>query len=432
MNRTFGIVIAAALISAARCQSGPGSGQSTPDRTEVVLVGTIHHFQLYHPDNTPTHLRAMLNHVRPDVIAVENPRDWQATGRHLWTQLPEYSVAEEYGRDHHVPVVGFGVDPELDCPPPPPPQSLDPTARFAKSADVLRGRGAWEALMAFGEESWAFAAAQDRIELKRMEPVSREAMTDSATIRLHNGAAHHIAEAARQYPGRRVAVLVGSSALYPLSVRLRTDPHIALLDARRFLPTVPEVVAAQRVPDAVLLLGASLDGWSLPNMPQGRALTRAQTLLRWLQPRDPEGSLVTYYTAKWQMLFGRYDEAAHLLDQLIAKPSEAELPWLANSEWSWPPWSRVDLKARFTRATLHDLTRDRAAAQALYRDLLRRVPSPQLRPRTGSPNSYYDLREYLEDLVREPYRGGPWETFRVQESRRCWPPDHIPADVWPR
>lgn len=431
MNRSFGIAATAALLNTAACLPKLASQQNPPDRTEVVLVGTIHHFQLLHPDNTPTQLRTLLYRIRPNVIAVENPPDWQRAGRHLWTQLPEYYVAEEYGRDNHIPVVGIAEVPQLDCPTTHPPQTPDRTTRFANSADGLRSLGAWEALMAFGEQTWGFAAAQDRIDLERMEALSRKALTDSASIRFQDRLASQISELARQYHGRRIAVLVGSSALYPQSLRLGKDPRIALLDARTFLPTRSEVDTARRISDAVLLLGASLDGWSVPNMPHARDHGRTYALLLWLQARDSEGSIATYYMAKWQMLFGRYDEAARLLDELIATRRPTELPWLPNSEWSWPPWSRIDLKAQFTRATLHDLTGDRTAAQRLYHELLARVPGLQLRPRVRSPNSYYDLTAYLEDLAQEPYRGGSWEAFRIQESRRCWPPAQVPDDVWP-
>lgn len=75
---------------------------------------------------------------------------------------------------------------------------------------------------------------------------------------------------------------------------------------------------------------------------------------------------------------------------------------------------------------------DRAAAQKLYQHLLARVPSQQLRPRVRGPNSYYDLKGYLRDLSEEPYRNGSWEAFRILESRRCWPADQVPSDVWPR
>ncbi len=432
MNGVFGIPVAAVLLSLA---SGPlelAGQENAPDRTEIVLVGTIHHFQLLHPNNTPTHLRALLHRVRPDVIAVENPPDWQRAGRHLWTQLPEYYVAEGYGRDNDIPVVGIADVPQLDCPGTQLPQSLDRARRLANSTNALRSLSGWEALMAFGEESWGFSAAQDRIELERMEPLSRKALRDSASVRFQDRLAAEIISLARQHSGRRIAVLVGSSALYPQSMRLRKDPRIALLDARTFLPTRSEVEAARRIPDAVLLLGASLDGWSVPNMPHARNHDRTHELLSWLQARDSEGTFVTYYMAKWHMLFGRYEDAARLLDQLIATRPATELPWLPNSEWSWPPWSRIQLKALFTRATLHDLMGERLAAQTLYKELLARVPSEQLRPRVRSPNSYYNLRGYLADLAREPYQGGSWEAFRVQESRSCWQPDHVPRDAWPR
>lgn len=254
MNRASSLLITAALFIMASCLPNLACRQTAPGRTEVVLVGTIHHFQLLHPDNTPAHLRALLQRVRPDVIAVENPPDWQSAGRHLWTQLAEYYVAEGYGRDNHVPVVGIAEIPQLDCAATEPPQALDRSTRFANSADGLRSLGAWEARMAFGEESWGFAAAQDRVEFERMEPSSREALTDGASIRHQDHLAAQISAVARQYRGRRIAVLVGSSVLYPLSIRLGKDPAIALLDARTFLPTSAEIDAARRIPDAMLLL----------------------------------------------------------------------------------------------------------------------------------------------------------------------------------
>jgi hypothetical protein len=160
--------------------------------------------------------------------------------------------------------------------------------------------------MGFGEKSWGFAAAQDRIELERMEPYSREMLTDSATNRAQDRMAGEIISAAQRYRGRRIAVLFGSSQLYPVSVRLRNDPRISLIDVRSLLPTASEVEAARQVADAVLLLGASLDGWSVPNMPHARDHRRTQALLSWLEEHDPEGTFAAYYQAKWYMLFGNY------------------------------------------------------------------------------------------------------------------------------
>jgi hypothetical protein len=90
------------------------------------------------------------------------------------------------------------------------------------------------------------------------------------------------------------------------------------------------------------------------------------------------------------------------------------------------------LKALFARATLHDLMGEHGEARELYNELLARVPGVQLRPRFRGPNTYYDLRAYLEDLVREPYRGGSREAFRARESLRCWEPGQLPPDAWPR
>lgn len=376
-----------------------------------------------------------MERVQPDVILEgDNPPDWQEAGRHLWTQLPDYYVAETYGREHQIRVLGIAQAPRLTCSPgPATAASGDRVRRFGQAAKALRNLGAWEALMAFGEDSsWGFAAAQDRIELERMEPASRAMLTDSATIREQDRTAAAIIDVVQRYPGRRIVVLFGSSQTYPVASRLRRDPHVSLLDVRGFLPTASQVEAARRVADAVLLLGASLDGWSLPNMPQARDHHRTRALLAWLDQHASERTLAAYYHAKWDMLVGKYDDAARLLDQILEAHPDVDLPWLPNSEWSWPPWSGLEMKARFTRATLHDLMGEHAQARALYRELLAEVPAAQLRPRFRGPDRYYDLTVYLEDLAREPYRGGPWEAFRAQESLRCREPDRQPDHTWPR
>lgn len=429
MNVVFGLLPGVLALGAAQAEL---LGQArVPVRTEVVLIGTIHHFQLLHPDNTPAHLRAVLSRIRPDVIALENLPDWQRIGRHLWTQLPEYYVAEEYGRENQVPIVGIAGRSESACSWREPALEIDREQRFRHSVDGLRRLGAWEALMAFGEQGWSFTTAQDRIDFELMEPFLHEALRDSASVRFHNALAQQVIAVARQHRGRRVAVVVGSSALYPLRMRLAVDSGIALIDVREFLPAQSDVDAGRRVTDAVLLLGASLDGWSVPNMPHARNHQRTSALLAWLETHDAEGLFTTYYRAKWHTLFGRYEQAAQLLSQFIGADRDTELPWLPNSEWAWPPWGRLRHKALFARAVLHDLTGERAAAQKVYRDLLTLVPAEQLSPRVRGPDSYYDLRAYLTDLIREPYRGGPWEAFRVQEARRCWSAGRKPSSLWP-
>lgn len=91
------------------------------------------------------------------------------------------------------------------------------------------------------------------------------------------------------------------------------------------------------------------------------------------------------------------------------------------ADWSWPPWSRLQDKVIFTRATLFDLQGQHEKALMLYRKLLSELAKEQLTPEERSSHSYFNLASYLESLIREPYRGGPWEAFRTLDARRCRP-----------
>ncbi len=84
-------------------------------KTEVVLIGGIHFNHLLHPDNSPAHLRALLKRLEPDVIALENPPEWQEEARHYWTYLPEYYVGELFAKENGLPVEGIDWQGPLDA-----------------------------------------------------------------------------------------------------------------------------------------------------------------------------------------------------------------------------------------------------------------------------------------------------------------------------
>lgn len=389
-------------------------------RTEVVLIGTIHHFQLLHPGNTPAHVRATLANVRPDVIGIENVEEWQQGGKRLWTHLPDYSVAEGYAREQDVPVAGIAHVPIGACPWAEPDRGRSRQQRFEQARGTLTGLREWEASMTSGAPGWGFAESQNRFDWAGMEPFLRESLADSAFNRMQDRYAERIRAIAQQYRGRRIAVLVGTSALYALRTRLASDTSIRLLDVRNFLPRPEDVTASLTADDAKLILGASLDGWTALGFPETRSGERTTALLGWLEQQDAARHAATYFRARRAMLLGNIEEAGTLFDSLLgAMPDSVWMP-APNAEWSWPPWNSLRDKALFARANVYDLAGEHARAQQLYQRLLATLPSHQLTPGVRGPDGYFDLRAYLSGLGAEPYRSGAWEVFRIQEARRCW------------
>ena len=419
------------------------SGQTTTaqvrevQQTEVVLIGGIHFNHLFHPDNSPAHLRALLRHLEPDVIALENPPEWQEEARHYWTYLPEYYVGELFAEENGLPVEGIDWYGPLDVS-----QSawiqMIPTldtlwANVQESSRRFWSYGAMHARLAYGERTdWALPAVQAQVTLDMLDDFGRRFYEDSTAQVRDDSIAANIRRLAKRYPGQRIAVLIGSAHLYPQRVRLEQFGDIQWLPAHDFLPSEAEVQQALTPGDAKLLLGANLDSWLVPAIPQCHDQRRSKALLDFLTQVEPEQASTTYFTAKWHQLFGGFAEAGRLLDQIITDSPPDTLPWTPNSEWSWPPWQSITAKAIFVRATIYDMLGDHDTASSLYRQLLESVPEYALKPRVRGPLPYYDLRWYLNSLIRHPYRGGTWESLRVWAAIRSWSPQEIPANAWPR
>lgn len=407
-------------------------------KTEVVLIGGIHFNHVFHPDNSPAHLRALLKRLEPDVIALENPPEWQEEARHYWTYLPEYYVGELFAKENGLPVEGIDWQGPLDA-------RQVAWIRSIPTLDTLWANvqqwsrrfwslgGTQAAQHAFGERTdEALPAVQARITLDMLDDFGRRFYEDPTAQVRDDSIATNIRRLAKRYPGHRIAVLIGGAHLYPQRVRLEQFGDIQWLSAHDFLPSEAEVQQALTPGDAKLLLGANLDSWSVPAIPQSRDHRRSKALLDFLTQVEPEQASTIYFTAKWKQLFGGFGEAASLLDQIITDSPPDTLPWTPNSEWSWPPWQNITAKAIFVRATIHDMLGDHDTASSLYKQLLESIPEYALKPRLRGPLLYYDLHWYLNSLIHEPYRGGAWESLRVWAAIRSWSPQEIPANAWPR
>ena len=392
------------------------------------MLGGNHLAFLYDPDYSPAHLRALLTKLKPDVIAIENLPEWQAAGKRLWTFLPECCVAYSYASAKGIPVVGVdsdslyghdetcvGLRNSLE--------TTDVPTRRLQMDEIARSIGDWQAGLLFREAPGGIDAAYKQLE---------EESSDPDQVRRDDRIAENIIKAARQFPRKRVAVILGSYHLAPQAQRLGQQSGVRVLDVKRFLPLrKEEIEAAWQKTDYYLVLGASLDSYLVPAIQHMRNHQRSRELLDRLKFLHPASALPRYYEARWHLIFGRNGKAKALLQSIIAGQSTEQLPCHPCSEWSWPPWSDLHDKASFALATILDGEQNRDGAVAIYRRLLATLPSNQLRPRFRGPGLYYHLRGYLESLIRERYRGGIQEAFRARDARRCWLAAEIPDDAWP-
>lgn len=288
--------------------------------------------------------------------------------------------------------------------------------RSRRQRVIDRGVAAWYSQLHFEEVPWGIDSVHAQVD----RPV-RDSVVGLDSLREDRIAENILALAAR-HPGKRVAVVLGGLHLQTQPRRLRGHAGVRLMDARHFLPlTSSDVEAAWSPEDVYPLLGATIDSWITHGFPHVFNHGRSRRLLDSLTKRAPTSAAARYYQARWELMLGRYERAASLLDSLLAQRPGDLLPvYEPESDWSWPPWSRIADKASFTRAILFDLQDRHPEAILLYEALLRDLAPVALNPPSRFGPGYYDLQRYLRSLIHEPYRGGPWESFRIQDSRRCW------------
>lgn len=423
MKHVTVFVLAFGIIGSLGAWPGDSAGPDSANRpAEVVLIGTLHWQHLYSPDYTFAHLRALLEKIVPDVLGIEKRTDWQSPEELTRVFPSEDAVTLTYAREHGIPV--FGVDwlPYIKADEPCfwPTEALDPAnvhVRAKPQLQNIRSAISYYSRLHFDEEPTDLDFIHARVEQEVPEWWEFDPAREDSIV-------ENIIELAARFPGKRAVVMLGALHLFTQAPRLRQRPEIRLIDARDFLPlTGAEVKAAWKAEDMYPLLGTTLDSWIVHGFSQAFDHRRTKKLLTMLLQTDSSSASSRYYLAKSHFLFGRYDEAAGLLDSIIAEDTNEAFPFFqAIADWSWPPWSRVRDKAVFTRAIIHDLEFEHEQAAALYQLLMSELSEEQLAPRWRmSPRSYFDLHGYLGSLIQEPYKGGPWEAFRIRDARRCWP-----------
>ncbi len=400
---------------------------------EIVIVATVHDSHRFNPDYSPAHIRALLEKIKPDAIAIEEMPDWVDQRKLFWTFLPETYVALGYAAKKRIPVVGVdSIDfNEFDkyCLAGRKQRAEQSEAARRKQAErVVVESGNFMAQQLFQDTQWG----RERAIVPTHMNVAPES-TDPAEIDRENRITTNIVNAARRFVGKRIAVVLGADHLGRQRKRLEREPVVNLIDALPMLPLSPqEVEAAWDRADYHLLLGTGLDSIRVPGTRQVLNHQRTRELLDRLKRTEPASAMTRYYEAMWNLTFERYNEAMTFLESIVQQNDEAKTPVLPCPEWNWPPFEDFRDKAIFAIAVIHDLEGRHPLAATIYEKLLKTLPSNRLQPRNRGAFAYFDLRSYLQSLIDEGYQGGLRECSRAFEYERSWTSMEFPGDAWPR
>ena len=409
-----------------------GEGHAAPqvitenEKTEIVLIATLHSILFLNPRYTPAHLRALLTKINPVAVCIEELKDTQESISRLPTWPQELYATLTWAKKKNVPV--WHVDWEdkeqirqIQSSQKQLPNENMTEKRFKEFKASYRNLIIWEAKEVFGEsnndiESWHNIKRLEGIELKTRGSISQKTKT-SDDIR-DDHIADNILNVASKYRRKKIAVVYGGYHYLPQTRRLEKHKHIKLTSASKYLPlSKQEVEAGWHDDDAFILLGANLDSWEILGAPQSRNHQRSKNLLNRLSLKDPHSPITRYYKAKWRLNFGDLSKAKKILEGILEDGTKTSLPYQPHPRWSWPPFSTIEQKARFYIAAIYDLENRHEKAVMHYKQLLDLRPESLLIAKHWR-SAYMDLRWYLESLITDPYRGGLWEAFRVSEAIR--------------
>ena len=320
-------------------------------RFEVVVLGTYHAPGMFlNPDYTPAHIRATLEVVKPDVVAVESHPDWFAKGRYHVVTYEAEGVAVPWARDNGLPVTGvdwkdieaWDRDMErrtlLEAKPlqkalarsKPLPGHLfgwtrkKPSAKASKSRRP--GKICWQHI-----NSEAYGRSRYRGKSPDDEDFAQER---------DRGIVANIVEVMRKHPGKRLAVVIGAHHKPYLEILLRKRGGVKVLFLGKDIPfpDAGQVRRAWTTRDLVVTLGHLLDAGSVYFNADRIDLPRARRILAMLESRSgsPEGEqadAVRYFRARILAHEGKPEAAARDLDALLEKGAEGEIYPFPMRQW---------------------------------------------------------------------------------------------------
>lgn len=392
--------------------------------TEIVVIAGNHALHLTRSYG-PTELRALLRKIGPDAVGVENFPEWQETGVAFHPALPEPAVAASWAASAGAAVYGVKSGDDV----PGWQSSAHGLRRFRDSTPVAARVRSYQnglgnaisvyARMAFEDTqsiAWthspASVAERAQSRSRYTDQVQRWLRQQDDTLALA------ILDLVRSHQPRRLAIIMGSDHYGPTRALLSGRPEVVVLSTEPFFPlTAAELEAAWHPFDATMILGANLDNVVSRAAPHARDQAQTRWQLERLLAYAPDSAPTLYYLARWHMLFQRWNQATPLLARVRAGAPGASERLPIAYPYRAPPLPTYRALATFALATLYDIRGTRDSALMLYQELLA-LPQQDLEPRIDVTITF-DVRAYLDSLVRSPYAlAADQEHGRLLEARR--------------
>lgn len=257
--------VAIAAICASLVAGSAVARQTAPAPARVIVLGVTHSGQLVAERQQPAALRAFMNRVKPDAIAIErSPEELARNDFYEFTYEQQY-LAVPYARERNIPLYA------IDWLPDPDETLLAFGIADLEKPPFLRAASGFQSFVNFPD------ADDLRLDLffgespAAREPTRTWASTPAANARGDYARrlflyrtfmqAMRVARAARNHPGGTVLVLVGSMHEEDMENILANDPAIALVPASSVgLPEAKEIDALVTREDALAVASFNLLG----------------------------------------------------------------------------------------------------------------------------------------------------------------------------
>ena len=245
LSRTALLIAAMLLFNGCDTQNSattpPAKVQEKP--TEVVVIGTQHFITDMPEGYTPGHLRALLEKVSPDVLAVEAPSNVADPWTHAPNELhqvtkpwatktgtkifPTTWSEPNYGMQIGQMVQGF--------------QFWGNGAKYQKLEETLQASQTAQAMTCEFMNSAAYIENWREYHTGLHELAGK----DTPWEKLNANALKNIQEICREHEGKRVAVVYGGAHSYYFLDHLAKDPNVTLVPVDQFFPLTEKEVTAQ-------------------------------------------------------------------------------------------------------------------------------------------------------------------------------------------
>lgn len=295
--------------------------------TEVIIVSTQHFITDLPGGYTPAHLRALLDKISPDLLAVEAAAD----APDPWTTAPYElaAVTRPYAIAHDLPILPAGQSA--------PSYAQDIGSMYqalqsaGKAADFARLEQTFQAALAEHPMTCAEMNSPRGLALWRDYHTQLHALVghDTPWERLNAQIVTNLLAICRAHPHRRIAVLFGGAHAYYLTDHLAARPDLRVLPAEQFLPiTDADLQSHTYDRDTVRSL-------RLLNYPPGSLtpdqLSTLESHLARLKASNQYPEDLQYFTALLFLHERKPHQAIPLLESLSSLPADAFLAFDATT-----------------------------------------------------------------------------------------------------